>query len=477
MNLIFISSEAYPFSKTGGLADVSAGLPKALYSKCKSIKVFLPFYKCSDSFYKEYIPYSKINIKIGNIYYTANLYKTTFPNSKVEVFFIDNKKLFFRNELYTENGKDYNDNFSRFVFFQKACLDYIIKYKMNPDIIHINDWQTGLIPTYIKTIYKNYFKNTKVVFTIHNIAYQGIFWVFDMKLTNLPFSLFNWKQIEHYNKINLLKSGIVFSDAITTVSPTYSKEILTKEYGCGLEKVLKFYKTKLTGIVNGVDYTEWSPENDNLIPHQYSKTTIDKKTLNKNILLKKCGFYNDKLPLYGLVSRLVEQKGINFIIKNIEILMNKNINIVILGTGNPKIEKILNSFNEKYKGKFKAFIMFDNKLSHLIEAGSDIFLMPSLFEPCGLNQLYSLKYGTIPLVRNTGGLADTVIENKNENLSTGFKFNKIDDTDFLNAIDRSLKCYYNKYIWNNIILNAMNSDWSWDNSSKKYLSLYKKLLK
>ncbi|HPG29231.1 MAG TPA: glycogen synthase GlgA [bacterium] len=481
MNIIFFSSEVFPFSKTGGLADVSAGLPKALKKLGNDIRIFTPYYKSCEKFNPVLIQDSKIAIKIGGTDVEAEIYQTTLPDSDVPVYMIDNKNYFFRESLYSWNNVDYEDNFSRFVLFQRASIEYLKKINFIPDIVHSNDWPSALVSAYFKTIYSGFFPRVKTVFTIHNIGFQGFYWVWDMKLTGLPFELFNWRQLEYYGKINLMKGGIVFSDAVTTVSPTYSREILSAQYAYGLQSVLEEYKNKISGIINGVDYGEWSPETDKYIPYKYGIDTLENKYENKKMLLKQCGFSDNGAPLFGMISRLVEQKGIRFIIENIKQLMEKKMKIVILGTGDKFIESRLESIGKEHPDKFKVFINFNTELSHLIEAGSDIYLMPSLFEPCGLNQLYSMKYGTIPLARRTGGLADTIIDATPQNIkigeATGFLFNNIDNLEFLNKINKAIELFNDKSLWNRIIKNAMSKKWSWDFSAGKYLELYDSLIK
>ncbi len=302
-----------------------------------------------------------------------------------------------------------------------------------------------------------------------------------MKLTGLPFSLFNWQQLEYYGKLNLLKGGVVFADAVTTVSPTYANEILDARFSYGLQDVLLEYKNKTEGIVNGVDYSQWSPENDPFIPFKYSINNIEMKSLNKKSLCSRCGFEFDDKPLIGFVSRLVEHKGLGFFLDAFNELMNLDLRIIILGTGDKRIEGALNDLSDKYPHKFKAYIKFDNELSHIIEAGADMYMMPSLFEPCGLNQLYSLKYGAIPIVRKTGGLADTVVDCNPSNIETGegvgFSFNNANTAEFIEKIKYALELYKNKTLWKKLIYNAMSKDWSWNVSSDKYISLYKSLLK
>ena len=481
MKIAFFTSEVYPFSKTGGLADVSAGLPKALKNKGIDIRIFTPYYKCAESFNPVHLPDSSLKIQIGDTILTTELYMSRLPESDVPVYFVDNKHFFFRDTLYSKDNIDYEDNFSRFVLFQRAAIEYLKILNFKADIVHANDWPTALTPVYLKTIYADAFKNIKTVFTIHNIAYQGIYWVWDMKLSGLPFSLFNWQQLEYYGKMNLMKGAIVFSDAVTTVSPRYAEEILESGYAYGLQDVLREYSYKLSGIVNGADYSLWSPENDRYITFKYNSDNPEMKEMNKKLLCAKAGFEFDDKPLICMISRLGEQKGLWFIVNNIESLMSLEFRLIILGTGDKTIEKRLSELSDKYPDRFKAYIKFDNELSHILEAGSDLYLMPSLFEPCGLNQLYSMKYGTIPIVRKTGGLADTVVdctpENINSGHGTGFVFENINDGEFIQKIRDALKLYKNKELWKKLISNAMSQNWSWEINSEKYISLYTSLLK
>ncbi|HON57133.1 MAG TPA: glycogen synthase, partial [bacterium] len=452
---------------------------KALKELGETIKIFTPYYKCCEKYNPQFIENSKITIAIGDNFVDVYLYIAKLPNSDVDVYFVDNKQYFFREHLYGVGNDDYQDNFSRFVLFQRAVLEYCKFLDFIPDVMHTNDWQTALIPVYLKTIYKDVFNKTKSVFTIHNMAYQGLFWVWDMKLTGLPFSLFNWRELEYYGKLNLMKGALVFADMITTVSPTYAREILSENFAYGLQTVLEEYRYKLRGIVNGVDYNEWSPETDKLIPYRYSKFNLEGKHQNKRVLCERCNFNYDDLPLFAFIGRLVEQKGIKFITETIDALMSKNLRIVILGTGDKGIENHLKYLESRYYDKLRVFILFNNELAHLIEAGADLYLMPSLFEPCGLNQLYSLKYGTIPIVRRTGGLADTVnnavYDSIMRGVGTGFVFNDIDNGQFLEKIDRALETYWNKELWYKLIDNAMSQDWSWSASARKYLEIYRAL--
>ncbi len=349
-----------------------------------------------------------------------------------------------------------------------------------PDIIHCNDWQTGLIPAYLKTIHSKdpLLNNVKTVFTIHNIAYQGLFPHKSFLKTGLPLSIYNPDGVEYYDQFSFLKTGLNYSDIITTVSEKYAEEITTtNEYGYGFEGILRKRKKDLHGILNGVDYTVWNPERDSLIPFRYSAKELplkreDKKALCKHFKLE----YDAEIPVVGIISRFTEQKGLDLIEKTMPELMKENIYLAVLGTGDKKYHKMFEKFKKKYPKKMGLHLGFSEEVAHLIEAGSDIYLMPSKFEPCGLNQMYSLRYGTIPVVRATGGLADTIDEYKNGK-GNGFLFDKYDKTAFMTAIKKALKLYKSHDDWVKLVRQAMGYDYSWLVSAKKYIELYKTLLK
>jgi starch synthase len=484
MKIAEVSSEIIPYAKTGGLADVVGTLPLYLEKAGHEISIFMPFYK---SVKKSGIDIKLSNIAfdipIGDIEHTVTLWKSTHHGSKnIAIYFIQRDEYYDRDALYGTETGDYQDNSERFIFFSRAVIEAIKRLGLSIDIIHCHDWQTALIPVYLKTLFAHNetFASIKTVLTIHNLAYQGMFRQEEMKLTGLDMSLFNWKNLEHWGKINFLKSGIVFADIVTTVSKKYAEEIRTVEFGCGLEDVIKEYENKLYGIINGVDYTEWSPENDNLIPHQYSVEDIGGKALCKKHLQKKLNLPQTEAPLLGMISRLAEQKGVDLLIVIMEDLMERDLQLVILGIGDNKYHQMLKEAVPRYNSRLSVNIMFDNKLAHEIEAGADIFLMPSKYEPCGLNQMYSLRYGTIPVVRETGGLADTIIDANDENLkngtATGFTMKGYFASELLFTIDRALELYKSKTPWNALRENAMKQDWSWEKSACKYVELFKSVL-
>jgi len=489
LNVLFLSSEVEPFAKTGGLADVSGALPQTIKNLEHEIRVMMPCYGCIDerkSKLHDMIRLKDIPVQVGTKTYQASV-KSSFissNHSKVQVYFLDNPSLFGRPGLYVqpETHKDYPDNDERFTFFSRGVLEVLKKMGWQPDIIHCNDWTTGLVPAYLKTVYRDdpFYRDTKTVFTIHNMAYQGTFPKSSFPKTCLPPELLSEKGLEAHGKMNLLKSGLVFSDAITTVSEKYAEEIRTSdEYGCGLQDIADKRKSDLTGIINGIDYNVWNPTVDELIPHRYDFRTIELKKENKKALLDRMGLpLKDGIPLIGIISRLADQKGFDLISESLDAIMKMNLQMVVLGTGERKYHDMLGKAAKKYPAKIGVELSFNEKLAHLIEAGSDMFLMPSLYEPCGLNQLYSLKYGTVPIVRATGGLDDTIEDyHPSSGNGTGFKFNRYESAEMLKAIQRAVQTFADEATWKKIIKHGMSKDFSWESSARKYIRLYRSLVR
>ncbi|MEN3037933.1 MAG: glycogen synthase GlgA [Candidatus Kryptonium sp.] len=485
LNILFLSSEIVPFAKTGGLADVSFALPQAIKELGHEIRAMMPKYGfISERKFgiHEIVRLRDMDIPVGDKLQKGNA-KASFivgQKVKVQVYFLENEFYYNRDGLYVDSKtkKDYPDNDERFIFFCKGVIETLKKLGWRPHVIHCNDWQTALVPVYLKTIYKDdpFFKGIKTVLTIHNIGYQGVFPKESFYKSGLPDAILS--QIEHNGNFNFLKAGILYADVITTVSPTYAKEIISKdEFGAGLSEVLKKRKKDIYGILNGVDYSVWSPENDKYIPVPYSIQTIETKYENKKALLKHFGLeYDEEIPVVAQISRLVDQKGFDLIEEIIDEMMKLNIQYIVLGTGEPRYEEMLEKAKKKYPKKVGVHIGFSEELAHLIEAGADIFLMPSKYEPCGLNQMYSLRYGTIPIVRKTGGLADTVEEfNIKTGRGTGFLFEKYSGQDLLKALKKALSVYKNRKVWLKLMKNAMAKDFSWTMSAKKYVELYQKL--
>ena len=490
LKILFVTSEIVPFIKTGGLADVSSALPQMLSELGHEVRIVVPKYGAvDDRKFKihEIVRLKDLNLKIGDKEVIFSL-KSCFlpgPRVRVQIYFLDNQEYFgSRNSLYSDpkTGKDYLDNDERFILLSRAVMELIIKLGWIPDVIHLNDWQCGLIPAYLKTIYKDYegFDTFKTLFTVHNLAYQGEFPTASFKKTELPKELESVsKGILHSGKVNFMKSGLMFADVINTVSQTYSNEIRTKEeYGEGLKDILAKRKDSLYGIINGIDKNVWNPEKDKQISANFSLKNLEGKLTNKKELAERFGLpYDENVPIIGLISRLYDSKGIDLLQKAFNDLIKLNVQVILLGTGDQKYHAFFEKMASKNPKKFALYLGFNDELAHLIEAGSDMFLMPSKYEPCGLNQMYSLTYGTVPIVRETGGLADTVIKyNEKTEEGTGFVFKKYNAVEMLKEIKRAVKIFENKKNWQKIMRAGMKLDFGWDVSAKRYIELYKTML-
>ncbi|MHB8578320.1 MAG: glycogen synthase GlgA [Ignavibacteriaceae bacterium] len=480
IKIAFVASEAVPFAKTGGLADVAGTLPCELEKLGCEVKLFIPKYFSIEET-KFNLKYNwnigEIPIKVAGHIRSVHILQSRLSDSNVEVNFVDCPHYFHRAHFYTNEF----DEDERFILFSKGVIETLQRLNWAPDIIHCNDWQTGLIPLLLKDNYSwdKLFKNTSSIFTIHNIGYQGKFSKEALAKAEIDERYFYpTGPVEFYNGVSFLKAGISFADIITTVSKTYAKEILTKEYGAGMENVLIQRKESLFGIINGVDYSTWNPETDIQIPFNYSAYSLEEKIKNKKYLLKQFGMpFKKDVPLIGIVSRIVEQKGFDIFAEVINDLIKLNAQWIILGSGEEKFEDLIRWLVNYYPEKFGAYIMFSDILSHLVEAGSDMFLMPSRYEPCGLNQIYSLKYGSVPIVRNTGGLADTVHDwnyqnSENDENGTGFSFDSYSGYALLEAVQRAIKTFEDKITWKKIQSNGMKENFSWDSSANEYIKLY-----
>ncbi|MTI69022.1 MAG: glycogen synthase GlgA [Firmicutes bacterium] len=471
MKVLFASSEVYPFVKTGGLADVSYSLPKELKRNGVDIRVILPKYKDIPIKYKSDIKYlMEFNVKVG--WRNKKCVIEYLELENVTYYFVNNDYYFNRTGLY-----GFYDDGERFSFFDKAILEFISLGSFNPDIIQCNDWHTGMIPVLLKEHFKNL--NIKTIFTIHNLKYQGIYPSNILtELLNLDDDYYNVDKLEFYGGISFMKGGINFSDIVTTVSKTYSKEIQHSEFGENLHGILSEKKDKLYGIVNGIDYDIYNPKEDKDIFINYDIFTLDKKKKNKIKLQETLNLDRDyEKPVIGMVTRLAHMKGLDLILEVLDDILKLDIQLVILGTGDSYYESILRDYSNRYLDKLSVNLVFDNSLAKKIYAGSDLFLMPSLFEPCGLGQMIALRYGTLPIVRETGGLKDTVkAYNEFTKEGNGFSFKQSNPLDMLYTIKRAIKFYHNKDIYNEIVKNAMNGNYSWKNSSKEYKKLYKKLI-
>jgi starch synthase len=479
MKAVIVSSEVVPFAKTGGLADVSGALPKALAKAGVSVSIIMPFYRKISAKKFGIKPTKKsVKVMIGNKEVTGEIH-TAKLDRKIEVYFIEQPKYFDREELYQTIEGDYPDNAERFAFFSKAALALIENLNLKFDIIHCHDWQSALIPVYLKTLYKNHklLAPIKSVLTIHNLGYQGLFPHTDMNIVGLGWEYFTFDKLEFYGKVNFLKGGIVYADAITTVSKKYAREILTPEFGCGLEGALMQRQKDLYGLLNGIDYSEWNPATDPLIPQKFSPDDMTGKSACRVALQKhfKLPLRAD-IPIFGMISRLTIQKGWDLLEGVLPKLMESDVQFVILGTGEAKYHQLLKQLASKFPKGVGLALAFDNNLAHLIEAGSDFFLMPSHYEPCGLNQMISMKYGTIPIVRATGGLDDSVIQFDRKTMAgNGFKFTEYKEEDFLASITNAMEVFSQKKLWKKLVSNAMGEDFSWDKRVYEYIDLYKKL--
>ncbi|MBI3124130.1 MAG: glycogen synthase GlgA [Ignavibacteriales bacterium] len=487
--ILFVTSEVYPFIKTGGLADVSSALPQKLQEMGHLVRIVVPKYGAIDERkfkIHEVVRLKDLTMKIGvkDVVFSLRSSFLIGPKTRVQIYFLDNQEYFgSRHSMYSDplTNEDYPDNDERFILLARSVYELVQKLGWVPDIIHCNDWQCGLVPVYLKAMFKNdpAFKGIKTLFTIHNLGFQGVFPKSTFEKTSLPRELNSEKGILHKGSVNYLKSGLLYSDMINTVSETYAKEICSsKEIGLGMEDILSKRKKDLYGIVNGIDDTVWHPEVDTKIAHKFSAKNLEHKLENKKALADNFNFeFKADVPVLGMITRLYDNKGMDILEKAFPELMKMDIQLVLLGTGEKKYNKFLMNMASKYHNKFSCFIGFDDELAHLIEAGSDMFLMPSKFEPCGLNQMYSLVYGTVPIVRKTGGLADTVQKfNPKTKTGNGFVFEKYNVKDFLAEIKTAIKVYTSDpEVWKTIQLNGMKSDFSWLNSTKKYVDLYKKL--
>jgi starch synthase len=488
LKILFAASEVVPFAKTGGLADVAAALPKTLKQLGHDIRVIMPKYaSIKDTKYRlrEVIRLRDIEVPVGDQTYQISIKSAFIPDTKVQVYFVEHAELFNREGLYTDpkSGESYSDNDVRFILFSRGVLEIAKILYWQPEIIHCNDWQTALIPLYLKTLYKDdpFFQGTRSVLSIHNLGYQGIFPPSAVHLAEIPESMFYpLAPIEYYGSFSFLKAGLQFSDVITTVSPTYAREIQTDpEFGAGLEGVLQNRTTDLHGILNGIDDTDWNPELDNLIARKYTKADPSGKEANKKALLELSGLkYTPGTPVIGIISRLADQKGFDLIAAVMDRLSALDLQMVVLGSGDEKYQRMFRQAAEQFPQKFSVHLTFNNQLAHQIEAGADMFLMPSRYEPCGLNQMYSFMYGTVPIVRATGGLADTVSDaNQYPDTGTGFVFHEYDSARMLDAIQRALSYYRDAEAWSKLRQRGMEQDFSWRNSAKKYVDIYELALK
>lgn len=484
MNIVIISTEAVPFAKTGGLADVCGALPVQLAQRGHQVSLIMPGFRQIRAAGRDIEETDlSVRVSIDGREIAAKISRSTLPDSDVPVYFINQPELFDRAQLYGDEKGDYRDNCLRFAFFSRACLGAITRLDLQPDIVHCNDWQTGLVPAYIAEDFEQHpwMNRAASLMTIHNMAYQGVFPKENLSLTGFDWGQFHHNGLEFYDQINLLKTGIQYADTVTTVSARYAEEIQTEEHGCGLQGVLQARSESLFGVPNGIDTGIWNPQTD---PHLAANYSLDNwaegKNANKRAIQERFGMEVDhEAPVIGLVGRLAEQKGWELVIESMQhfLASGHEAQWVVLGTGAPHYHDALTQLAEKYSGRLGLHLGFSDALAHQIEAASDIFLMPSRYEPCGLNQLYSLRYGTVPVVNPTGGLADTVVDTCEQTLadktSSGFYLSSFDAPGLTAALSKALRIRSQEpEKWSQIVTTGMQQDWSWGRSADRYVQIY-----
>jgi starch synthase len=482
IKVLFLSSEVVPFAKSGGLGDVAGSLPISLKRLKIDVRIAMPFYRAvMEGNFKKRILIKDLVVPFGEEKLNTNIFETLLED--IPVYLIERDDMYDRPYLYGNKRGDFYDNLERFCFFCHAALRLSEDLGFTPDIIHCNDWQTGIVPALLKGPYRTSrsLSISSSLFTIHNMGYQGIFPREKLPVTGLSEAgFFHPEGLEYWGKISLLKAGIVYSDAITTVSPTYAVEIQTPEYGMGMEGIIRNRRRSLYGILNGVDYNEWDPSNDDHLASYYSKRSISGKMICKEALIKEMDLDPSlkSVPLLGLISRLDRQKGLDILVKILDNILDLELGMVVLGSGDEAIQNAFRKAAERHKGRLSIYIGFNDPLAHRIMAGIDLILIPSRYEPCGLTQMYALRYGTIPLVRATGGLNDTVEPfDEKTGRGNGFKFSPYDPKALLDEIGQAVRIFRNKKVWKRIMANGMSADFSWDVSAKTYLDLYRSIMK
>ena len=476
MTILLAASEMDPLARTGGLGDVIEAFPAALKERGHEVSVVLPMYRCIKDQPGFVINPTGVEIpsQVGHKCPTAAVYECTAPNG-VQVFLIRCDEYFDRDGIYGEDGKAYDDNAERFIFFSKAVVELARRLLPPPDVIHVNDWQTALVPLLVKQRRLPF----KTVLTIHNLAYQGSFWAFDFALTGLPGEFFSAGQgVEFFGNVNLLKGGIVGADAVTTVSERYAREIQTPEYGAGLDRVIQEHSQKLTGILNGADYSIWDPMTDRLLPQNYSAENLAGKQTCRTALLNELGLAPDPTgPVFAMVSRLASQKGIDLLLPIIDRLLADDVRLVVLGEGDANFERQLMIASRQHRERFAYRKEMNVQLSHLIEGGSDISLIPSHYEPCGLTAMYGLKYGSLPIARATGGLYEIIQDiDPSTGNGNGFLFYEATPEAFWDAIIRARRAFSDTPHWQSLLRKAMASDFSWGRAVARYEQVYSRLL-
>jgi starch synthase len=480
MKILLASSELYPFSKTGGLADMVGALGKALARAEHRVGIVTPLYPGIRERFPALISADlPLDIPLGVRRVRAEVWSLeTIPG--LTIYFVDEPEFFQRAGLYQKDGIDYPDNAERFIFLSKAVAHLALHLPWKPEVVHANDWQTGLAALMLhhQRRMPGWVAAPRVCLTVHNLAYQGVFPPSQYALTNLPWDYFSPSGIEFYGQINCLKAGLAFADVITTVSPRYAREITTEEFGCALDGLLRHRASSLHGILNGVDYDEWNPLSDTYIHQQFSVTDLAAKTANKLALQSELGLPPDpSVPLFGSIGRMVEQKGVDIMLVALSEMLRAGIQFVQIGNGAPVFQRAYQDLARAFPDRASVRIGFDEALSHRIEAGCDFFLMPSRFEPCGLNQMYSLRYGTVPIVRATGGLDDTVVDIRDDPaLANGIKFTEYSGRALAKAMGKAVALYQVPELFQRFQLNGMQADFSWDRTAKAFEGVYAEAL-
>jgi len=476
LKVVIIVSEAVPFAKTGGLADVAGALPKALAKTGVDVSLIMPYYKtvAHGGFGERRV--GKVSVQVGANKIPAVIYRAAIPETKADAFFIGYDPYYLRDGLYQEKGMDYADNAERFTLLSRGALEFLAAEGVKPDCFHLHDWQTGLVPVYIKDFYADAFAGAGTLFTIHNIGYQGNFDKKYFPITNLAWDRFVMRDVEFFGQFSFLKAGIVHARCINTVSERYAEEIQTPEFGFGMDGVLRERRSCLFGVLNGIDYHVWDPKTDPYLAAPYEMSELRGKAACKEALEAENGFKHDpRAPLVGMISRLADQKGFDILVDGIDEILQFPCRYVLLGTGDAKYHRLFDEVARRHPKKFAVHLTFDDAMAHRIYAGADMFLIPSQYEPCGLGQMIAMAYGTVPVVRATGGLADTVIDaDDNPREGVGFTFERYTAPAMVEAIGRAIAAFNKPRRWRNVVRHAMGKDFSWSAAARRYAQLYQK---
>jgi len=479
MDIVFVSPEVFPFARAGGLGDVSYYLPLSLADLGHRIKVITPKYRqIEEAGYPLAVKAEEIHVPLAWREKSAQVFSTSVREG-LEVFFIGCDELYNRAGLYGNEFGDYEDNAERYIFFSRAVLECIRELDLSPDVIHCHDWPTGLVPVYVKTLYRTLpnLQKTSTLYTFHNLGWQGRFWHYDFTMTGLDWGLFTPDGLEFHGQFNMTKGGLVFADLISTVSRKYAREVLTPEYGYGLEGVLQARKNDIYSVLNGVDYKVWNPAHDPDIAANYTPETLARKAVCRKDLAEIFDLPLDNRPVAAVISRLLDRKGFDLISAAFDKILQIDLKIAVMGMGEDKYHVLLTDLARAYPDRIGVKIAYEKSLAHRIMAGADMFLMPSRYEPCGLEQLYGLKYGTVPIVRATGGLDDTIIDVGEDGIrGTGFKFSEYTPEAMCRALTRAVEFFADRSAWEKLMRRGMAQDFSWSRAAAEYEKIYEKAL-